>query len=366
MRFYLLMGLALSVAFPALAQKPPQGEKKPQPVIVKEAKKNNFADRIEALGTLRANETVAVTATVTEPITAINFDDGQRVKAGDILIEMMSKQEDSELKAAKATLDEARRQVERIAPLVKDGAASKSILDQRQREYDTAKAALDGVKSRISDRIITAPFDGVLGLRNISVGAVLQPGTKITNLDDDSVMKLDFSVPSVFIEALKIGLEIEAKSNSFADKTFKGKITSIDSQIDATTRSITVRAILPNDEHLLKPGLLMSVEILKNPRQTIILPEEGVVAIGRTNHVFVVENTDGKLIAKKREVKLGERRLGDVEILEGIKEGEKIITHGTLNVKDGAEVSIRAEQTGAETIPELIKEKTSEKPVQGK
>lgn len=365
MRFYLCVAMVL-MSFPAMAQKPPQGVKMPQSVIVTEAKKDKFEDRVEALGTLRANEAIVLTATVTEPVTAVNFEDGQRVKAGDILIEMMSKQEAAELDAEQATVDEARRQVERIEPLVKGGAASKSVLDQRQREYETAKARLDEVKSRISDRVITAPFEGVLGLRNISVGAVLQPGMKITTLDDDSVMKLDFSVPSVFLSALTVGLEIEAMSNAFDGRTFKGTIASIDSQIDPATRSITARAIIPNAEHLLRPGLLMSVEILKNPRETIILPEEAVVPVGRENHVFVIEEVEGKIVAKKRNVVLGARRPGDVEILEGVTAGEKVVTHGTLNVSDGAEVSIRAEQTGTESLPDLIKEKTPPKPEGGK
>lgn len=350
MRIYIGLVL-LFLTSPALAQKPPQ------PVFIAEAKKDQFEDRVEALGTLRANETIVLTATVTEPVTAINFEDGQRVKAGDILIEMMSKQEAAELDAEQATVEEARRQVERLQPLVKDGAASKSILDQRQREYETARARLDEVKSRISDRVITAPFDGVLGLRNISVGAVLQPGMKITTLDDDSTMKLDFSVPAVFLSAIKTGLEIEAKSNSFDGKTFKGTIVSIDSQIDPITRSMTVRAIIPNEEHLLKPGLLMSVEILKDPRKAIIIPEESVIPVGRETHVFVVETLEGKDIAKKRAVKLGSRRPGDVEILEGLNEGEKIVTHGTMNVSDGAVVTVKALQSGKEHVPDLLKEK---------
>lgn len=359
MKIYVCLGLML-LAFPVCAQPPSQGAKTLQSVFVTEVKQDKFEDRVEALGTLRANETVVLTATVTEPVTAVNFEDGQRVKAGDVLLEMLSKQEDAELDAGQATAEEARRQFVRLQPLVKDGAASKSTLDERQREFDTAKAGLDEVKSRISDRVITAPFGGVLGLRNISVGAVLQPGMKITTLDDDSKMKLDFSVPAVFLSAMKIGLGIEAKSNSFEGKTFKGTIVSMDSQIDPITRSITVRAILPNDDHLLKPGLLMSVEILKDPRQTIILPEEAIIPVGRENYVFVVENIDGKDITKKRIVTLGARRPGDVEILDGLKVGEKVVTHGTMNVADGAAVTVEAVQTGKEHLSDLLKEKPSQ------
>ena len=356
MRILLLSVMTVLFALPASAQKPGSDQKRPQPVIVTQARLGQFEDRIEALGTLRANETITVTATVTEPVTAVNFDDGQRVKAGDILVEMMSKEEEAELNAAQATLSEAQRQVERIAPLVKGGAASKSVLDQRQRELDTARAALDSVKSRISDRVITAPFDGILGLRHISVGAVLQTGTVITTLDDDSRMKLDFSVPSVFLSALKAGLEIEAKSNAYPGRIFKGKITSIDSQVNTETRSIMVRAVLPNEEYVLRPGLLMSVEILKNPRQALVIPEEALVPVGHQNYVFTLEEAGEGFTAKRHEVTLGTRRPGEVEIMDGLSEDEKVITHGTLSISDGDAVTIRAEQTGKEAISELIKE----------
>jgi membrane fusion protein, multidrug efflux system len=339
----------------------PTGAKPPQPVFVTEAKKDTFVDRVEALGTLRANETVVLTAKVTEQVTAVNFEDGQRVSAGDVLVEMMNTQESAELDAEQATANEAKQQLDRIIPLVKSGAASESVLDLRQREYQTAQARLDGIKSRISDRMITAPFGGVLGMRNISVGVVLQPGAKITTLDDDSVMKLDFSVPAVFLSAIQVGLEIEAKSNSFDGRIFKGKIISIDSQIDPVTRSITVRALIPNEEKLLKPGLLMRVEILKDPRQAIILPEEAIIPLGRDNHVFVVEDEGGKTVAKKRMVTLGSRRPGDVEIVTGLSGGEKVVTHGTMNVIDGGDVSINATQTGNEHLPDLLKQQNSAK-----
>src|SRR5690606_6924075 len=126
-----------------------------------------------------------LTSRVTETVTAVNFEDGQRVEAGDVLVEMTSDEESAQLEEEQSTVNEAAKQVERLKPLVEQGAAAQSLLDQRRREYQTAKARLEAVKSRLGDRVITAPFAGVLGLRNISVGALVQPGTKITTLDDD-------------------------------------------------------------------------------------------------------------------------------------------------------------------------------------
>ncbi|MBU0859038.1 MAG: efflux RND transporter periplasmic adaptor subunit [Alphaproteobacteria bacterium] len=344
-----------ALTMPAMAQKGGGKARGPQPVIVAEVKEDNFVDSIEALGSLRANETVTLTATVTETVTAINFEDGQRVEKGDALIEMTSAEEAAELDAEQATVAEAKQQMERLLPLVKSGAASQSILDERTRDYDTARARLIGIQSRISDRLIVAPFNGVVGLRDISVGTVLQPGMKITTLDDDSVMKLDFSVPSVFISALEPGLEITAVSEAFGERVFKGKIASIDSQIDPETRSIMARAIIPNDDRVLRPGLLMSVEIQKNPRQALVVPEESIVPLARKSFVFVVTaDTDGKTTVKRQEVIVGARRQGEVEILEGLTAGDKVVTHGNMNLTDGAAVSITATEEGNETLQELL------------
>lgn len=354
---FILTLMILAGAAPVMAQPGGGRERAPQPVIVTRAAVEPFADSVEALGTLKANESVTLTATVTETVTAVNFEDGQRVEQGDILVEMMSGQEKAELDAERATVEEAKRQVERIAPLVKSGAASQSVLDQRQREFETAKARLEAVQSRISDRIITAPFGGRVGLRNISVGAVLQPGTTITTLDDDSIMKLDFAVPSHFLAVLRPGLEIVATARAFEGREFKGQISSIDSQIDPVTRSVIVRALIPNEEKLLRPGLLMSVEIMKDPRQAVVIPEEAIVPEARKNFIYVVDSAGEAGVARKREVTLGARRPGEVEILEGLTAGETVITHGTMNVTDGAAVKVTAVETGSEPLQELLKSK---------
>ena len=148
----------------------------PTPVIVAEASIKAFADRIEALGTLRANESVALTASVTETISALYFDDGARVSKGQVLVEMTSAEEHAQLEEGKALVEEARRQYHRVKSLETTGAAAKSLLDERSRELETARARLAVIESRLADRLIRAPFDGVIGLRTISVGALVEPG----------------------------------------------------------------------------------------------------------------------------------------------------------------------------------------------
>jgi membrane fusion protein (multidrug efflux system) len=327
-------------------------------VIVKEAKIDRFVDRVAALGTLRANETVDLSATVTDTVTAIHFDDGQRVKAGDILIEMTSTEEHALLEEARSTMNEAQKQFDRVKPLVERGAAARSQLDEQRRDYDTARARYRAIESRLQDRLIVAPFAGVVGLRNISVGALIEPGDIITTLDDDSVMKLDFTVPAMHLATLKIGLPIEARAPSFAGRTFSGEVTAINSRIDQTTRSIVARAILPNPDRLLKPGLLMNVELLKNPRDVVVIPEEALIPTGQENHVLVVDRSTDSPVAERRGVTIGGRRPGEVEIRDGLKAGELVVIHGTLHARPGQQVRIIAVATADESLEHLLQQES--------
>lgn len=343
--------LSCGLATVAQAQAPAQ----PVGVIVAPVKREPFTDRVEALGTLRANETVNLAVKVTETVRAVHFEDGQRVQKGDVLVEMTNAQETADLNAAMAAAQEARQQFNRASTLAKQGNAPKSLLDQRRREYETARAVQEGIQSRMQDRLLIAPFDGVLGLRNISVGALVSPGTFITTIDDDRVMKLDFSVPSTFIEVLKPGLQIEARAAGMNDHVFKGTVSAVDSQIDAVTRSIKVRALIDNDERLLKPGLLMSVELLKHPRDTLVIPEEALVPEAERTYVFLPQPKDDGLVAERRQITIGSRRPGDVEVVEGLTEGESVITHGAMKLRVGAPVTIRAEDDGTADMQEILK-----------
>lgn len=346
----ILLLLLCVLVFPALWAEAAE----PMPVILKKVETGHFTDRVEALGTLRANETVEITATVTDTITAIHFDDGQRVREGDVLIEMTSAEERAQLEEEMSTLAEARKQYDRLQPLVKRGAASQSLLDEKRRELDTAQARLRGMESRLRDRLILAPFSGVVGLRNISVGALIEPGDRITSLDDDSVMKLDFTIPAVHLTALRKGLTIEARSPAYGERVFDGRIDSIDSRIDPATRAIMVRAVLPNDEHLLKPGLLMMVTLMKNPRDGLVIPEEALIPTGKTNHVLVVDPKGAPAMAERREVRIGLRRPGEVEIVSGLSAEDYVVIHGTLRVRQGQPVAILAVAEGDETLSELL------------
>lgn len=314
---------------------------KPIPVFVTQAGEKEIFDSTEAIGTLKAKESLSLMATVTETISRISFEDSERVEAGQILIEMTSSEEHALLEEAASTFSEAKRQYDRLKPLVDRGAAPIASLDEKRREFETAQARLQAIESRLEDRLIKAPFGGILGLRNVSLGALVSPGDVITTLDDDSSMKLDFTIPSVFLDSLSSGMEITAKSPAFENQTFSGKVASIDSRIDPLTRSIIVRALIPNSDHLLKPGLLMTVELKRNPRIAIAIPEGALVPYGSSNSVFVAEISNDKnpskslYTARKQPVVIGNRTRGEVEILSGISKGELVITHGTMDLRGG-------------------------------
>lgn len=329
---------------------------KPTAVFVAYVERLFFVDEMESLGTLQASENVNLTSPVTERITKINFDDNQRVKKGYVLVEMDVSEENAQLAEERYRLEEAQSQVERVRALVKRSSASNSSLDERERELNTAKARLAAIQSRINQKRIVAPFDGVVGIRNISVGALAQPGMLITTIDDDTKMKLDFSVPEVFLSSLKVGLVVEAKASAYPNQVFNGTVTSVDSRIDPITRSVMTRAVLENDNRLLKAGMLMRVQLNKNPRQTLVIPEEALVTIGNENAVMLV--VEGEPLKVKRQVvELGARRKGSVEILKGLEEGQQVVTHGTLKVRDGSTIAIRAVEKNNESLPELLNQK---------
>lgn len=343
--------LLVGCLFPGLLSAAPP----PVPVIVSGVINTPFEDRIEALGTLRANESVALTAAVTETVSALHFDDGDRVEAGQVLVEMTSAEEHAQLTEARALVSEAERQYRRVQSLANQGTASRSLLDERSREWETARARLVAIESRLSDRLIKAPFAGVVGLRNISVGALVEPGDLITTLDDDSLMKLDLAVPSVYLPSLAPGLPVVATTRAYGERAFSGELHSIDSRVDPVTRSVQVRVLLPNAERLLKPGLLMQVTLRKDPRRTLVIPEAALMPAGRDQFVLVaVPDGEGHRV-ERRPLQIGSRRPGQVEVLQGLVEGELVVTHGTLRVRPGQAVTVRAVDDGTQPLAELIK-----------
>ncbi len=327
----------------------------PPSVIVETVGYSEISDPMEAMGTLRANETVQITANVSDTVSSIHFEDGEQIEKGQLLVEMTDSEEHALLEEASSTADESKRQYERLKKLVAEGTAAESLLDERRREAQTAEARLNAVQSRLEDRIITAPFSGVVGLRNISPGALVDPGDVIAVLVDDSRMKLDFTIPSLYLTSVDRTTTIEATTPVYPGRIFTGQVSSVDNTINPVTRSITVRAILPNDDHALKPGLLMMLKLQRGKRDALVIAEESIVPQGDQTYVMVVNTSVSPPTAQRREVQLGARQPGKVEVMSGLVEGETIITHGAMKARPGAPVTIRAINDGARPFAELIR-----------
>jgi membrane fusion protein (multidrug efflux system) len=263
-------------------------------------------------------------------------------------------EEHARLEEAQARLAEAERQFRRVKSLEAAGSASASLLDERQRDLSTTKAILAAIESQLADRLVKAPFAGVVGLRDISLGALVEPGDVITTLDDDGVMKLDFAVPSLYLPSLAPGVGIEARSEALGDAAFVGEIASIDSRVDPVTRTVQVRAKLDNEERQLRPGLLMRVELLRNPRDALMIPESALLQRGDAHAVMVITDRDGELIAEQRSVSVGLRRPGEVEVTDGLNPGERVITHGADKARPDQPLEIMAMDDGSRPLSELL------------
>lgn len=341
---FLVIGLMAGISL-ATASEPPTTKRPPASVKVGSVVLEAISDPIEALGTLNANESVDITVRFAEFIREIGFVEGQRVEQGDILLVLENTEEKALLDEATITFKDAQRQLARVNAIAGRGDASQSLLDERQREYSVAKARLSGIESRLDDHSIKAPFSGLIGLRNISQGAYVAPGDVITTLIDDSAMKVDFSVPSVFLRHLKSGMPLKAITRSFPGEIFQGSVTTLDNRVDPVSRTITVRAVLSNKQGLLKPGLLMEVALLANARNTLLIPEEALVPKSHKQFVMVVEASKSETpnmvhMVSQREVIVGARLRGSVEILSGLKEGETVVIHGADKIRANSQVSV--------------------------
>lgn len=318
-----------------------RGERPASPVVVQKASPYLFADIIEAIGTARANESVTITAQISDTVKEVHFSDGGSVEAGTILVTLTNVEERANVSAALANYTEAKQQFDRTKTLVDQGNLSQASMDAATSALNQARGQLNAARARAGDYVISAPFAGVLGLRQVSPGTLVSPGTAVTTLDDISVIKLDFSVPERFISTVAPGQEIVAGAAAYPGREFRGLVTTIDSRIDPITRAVIVRAEIENSDSALRPGMLLTVDLVSNLTEAVSLPEKALIPIGDDQFVFLV--TAGGT-AERTEVTIG-RRYGDrVEILSGLSEGDLVVTAGTMRLRPGAPVRIQSEE----------------------
>ena len=357
--FYLLASLA-------------HAETPPTSVFAAKVAERPAAEVIEVIGTLKAEESIEVSSVVTERIISLPIESGQHVAKGEVLVQLDAREEIALRKEELARIAEAKRQTRRLRPLVANNTATEATLDQQTLVVSAAEARLAALDARIAQRKILAPFSGLVGLRNLSEGAIAQPGDILMTLDNTERMKFDFEVPERHLAVIEPGTSIELSSAAFTDRTFIARIANVNSRVDPVTRTITVRAFVDNSDGSLKPGMLMKAKIAAQERSGLFIPEEAVSQRGRELFVMRVvvgeqglsdttsARSDRKFSVERVAVETGQRQDGSVEITRGLSRGDVVVTHGSFKLSPQSKVTIRALQENRESLKELLSKERSQ------
>ncbi|QTF91546.1 efflux RND transporter periplasmic adaptor subunit [Halomonas sp. BM-2019] len=338
----------------------PLAAQEPTPVIGARATLEPWSDPLEALGTLRADESVTLSATVTDTVAELNFRDGQVVEAGQLLVGLQDAEQQAQLRAAQAQRDERRATVNRLTQLQSRNLAPRADVEDAQARLRQVEAEIQGLEARLRNYRVRAPFDGVVGFRNISVGSLVTPGTELVTLDKIDVMKLDFSVPEVFLALLEPGLPLSARSAAFPAVRFEGRVESVGSRVDPVSRSVMVRAELANPELRLRPGMLMEVIVQRSPRDAVVVPETVLIPSGDRQYVLVIDEQNENRVERRR-VRVGERRTGQAEIREGLTGGELLVAHGVQRVQEGDRVALLGVADADTSVREILEASREER-----
>lgn len=306
------------------------------PVEVAAAAAKTLSDDITAVGSLLSDESVQIAAETSGRVSEIRFTEGDVVAARAILITLDDALVTAQLADAEARLTLAKSNYDRAASLRKTGTASQTTLDTAQSELSIQQAAFDLIKTQHEKLSIKAPFPGVLGFRTISPGAYVTAGTPLVNLEKIDQLKVNFSVPEVYLAKLAVGQKIEIIADALPGTLFEGTIYAIDPAVDVNGRAIKVKATLNNQDGKLRPGLLARITVKGVPRTAVTIPESALVPRGSDFLVFKADN--GK--AKETKVLAGRRENGFVEIIQGVEIGQQVVIAGQARLRDGVDVEI--------------------------
>jgi membrane fusion protein (multidrug efflux system) len=303
-------------------------------VTVARVKQDQIFDVVEALGTAQANESVIINAKVTDTVRRVNFEDGDFVEAGAVLVELTNQEEEASLAEARANLDDAENELRRQQDIVNRGLGAQREFDVARSRAQAQEARLNTVVARLKDRLIQAPFSGLLGFRQVSPGTLVSPSTAITSIDDISTIKLDFTVPETFLGTMVPGSRVVAQSVSYPGRDFEGVVRTVNSRVDPITRAVTVRAHIPNADRALRPGMLLTVQVVTSQHPALVVSEGSVFQIQNRAYVYRVEDQ----VAHQTQIEVGGRRFGVVEVLSGLKEGDLVVSEGIVKLRDGVKV----------------------------
>lgn len=321
-------------------------------VVAFKAVKQDLQDKIPMIGTMESNESVEIKSEINGTIETINFTEGSAVEAGDVLIQIDQKKLQAAYDQALANLKLAETTAQRYENLVKSKAVSQQEYDQAAASLEANKATVALAKEELEDATITAPFDGIMGERSVSIGQFISQGTQLTFLFSQDPIKVVFHVPERYLGGIKKGQSVQMKVAAYKDKDYVGEVYFVDPKIDETTRTALVKAKVANPNGELKEGMFASVElILDVKKDSIIIPEIALIVKGDTLSVYAVAAGD---TVELRTVTAGKRINGMVEILSGVNEGEVIVTEGYQKIGPGSKVTVRFEDYSEKKFYEII------------
>ncbi|HEY0502766.1 MAG TPA: efflux RND transporter periplasmic adaptor subunit [Lysobacter sp.] len=344
----LALVIALSACGSNGAEQRNGGGDRPIPVTTQQVRMQPFSDTVLALGNVKAREAITVTAKVSETVEKVHFESGDVVPAGAPLVTLTGRQQQAALEQAEATAKEAERLYERQQELAGQQLIARSSLDTQMAIRNAARARVAQMRADIGDRVIRAPFAGVLGIRQVSPGALVTPGTAIATLDDTARVYVDFPMPEAMLSTLAVGQKVSGTSTAYPGRSFEGQVSTIDARIDEATRAVTVRGDFPNPDRALRPGMLMQVTLSRPERQALLVPEIAVVQVGNDSFVYRVKPDSS---VERADVKVGSRRDGLAEIASGLAVGDRIVVDGTGKLRVGSRiVDARGDTPPAATV----------------
>ena len=337
------------LTLPVLAQQKP-AEMPPMPVKTAAVSRETLNIEVTAVGTLRADETVMIRPEIAGRVVTLHFKEGQAVSEGDPLVTLDQGEYQAQLAGSTAQVGLEEISYRRLQDLQRKNLSSPQSLDETKARLDAARATQTLTQVRLDKTVIRAPFAGTVGLRLVSPGAYVKAGDDIANLESLGAMKLDFRVPETYLARLATGQILTVRVDAWPDQGFEGTTYAIDPAVDPETRTVLLRARLPNKGNKLRPGLFARVNLVLERRENaLIAPEQAIVPLGQTPFVYRV--VEGKAVMTP--VKLGLRRPGKVEILEGLKAGDQVVTDGQLKIRDGAAVTVLPPPgTSPPTVPQ--------------
>ncbi len=303
------------------------------------ARPSKTTSDIRAIGTLQSDESVQIASEIAGRIASIEYKEGQPVRKGDVLLKLDEALARAELADAKSRSNLAIVNNERTSTLSKQGYATGRSRDEAVSTFETAQAALQLAETRLAKHTLTAPFDGVAGVRNVSAGAFIPIGQALINIEKIDTLKVDFRVPELYLAQIEAGQKIEVAVDALNGQTFPGEIYAIDPLIDVNGRALKIRARLPNGDGALRPGLFARITIKGlTERDVVMVPESAIVPRGADAYVFKIDN--GRAIESR--VKLGARFDAQVEILEGLEAAATVVVAGQQKLRNGSAVEVVA------------------------